>query len=233
MNRGELRSELAFLTNFSESTAAQDFVQARLNKAIQQSYRRVIESAKINGSHQFFHLRSQSFTWPVSTQTLAVPDSLVNKTIVDLYDITDGEPGFPLSFGRDSQDVGSVFWADYKTWQWATVGGPGAAMTLRAVYEATAEELVSDSDTPQLVPPQFHDLIVWKAARLLRKAADEAAPAPWEDEEYELVLDFYKHVSRGRPASHVRQVLPAGGTSRGAADPAEIGTVTPGTGLNP
>lgn len=233
MNRGEIRSELAFLVNFSESTAAQDFVQARLNKAIQQAYRRIIEAAKINGSYQFFHLRSQSFTWAASTQTLAVPDYLINKVIIDLYDITDGEPGFPIAFGRDSQDVGLVFWADYKTWQWATVDGPGSAMTLRAVYEAVAEELVSDGDVPQLIPSQFHDLVVWEAAILLRKAGDEAAPPDWKEDRDNLLLDFYKHVSRGRPTSHVRQVLPAGGASRGAADPAEIGSVTPGAGLNP
>jgi hypothetical protein len=231
MNRGELRAEVAFAVNFTEATASQDFVQARLNKAIQAGYRKLIERAKLNGSRVFFQMNNE-FTWPADAQTLAVPASLVQKTIVDIYDITDGEPGLPIVVGRDAQSGGSIFWLDHKTWQWSTVGGPSSAVNFRALYEAVAENLVADSDVPELVPPQFHDLIVWEAAVLLRQIADEGSPAEWRHERDELRADFYKHCSRGRPASHVQRIFPSA-SHGGVTDPVEIDSVTPGTGLNP
>jgi hypothetical protein len=204
----ELRSEVAFLVNFTESIADQDFVTTRLNKAIAQIYSREVELGKVNGSRKYFQMRNDSYTWLADQQTFTIPESLQGKTFIDINDITSGEPGSSLN--------GSYFWADRKTLQWSTVGGPGSDVSLRFVYEATAEVLLGDDAEPQLIPPQFHWLLVWGAAILLRKAADEAAPKDWKDELEALQVNYYKHVSRGRPTSvpnSIRSVSESGGTS--------------------
>jgi hypothetical protein len=233
MKRLELRDELAFLANFSANQASQDFVQTRLNKALDQAYNQEVERAKLNGSQKFFHMSTDSITWPVSTTTLAVPDVLVGKSIIDVLDITDGENGIPLVFGMNGQAAGTIFWKDHKTWQWSALGGPSSARTMRAIYEAVAEKLLNDDATPELVPAQFHMLIVWTAAILLRKAGDEMAPMSWTQERDEMRLDYYKHVARGRPTSHVARVIATGPNIGGTADNAQIDSVSLGAGLYP
>lgn len=206
MNRNDLRSELAFLLNFTEDTADQDFTSNRLNKALDRAYNLEVERAKLQGSYKYFH-QTASATWAASSQTYALVDPFKDKAIIDIYDVTSGEPGFPLVVAAHMNQGGNAFWKDRNTLQWTGVGGPSDARTLRVFYEATAETLMSDESIPELVPPQFHYLLVWTASILLREAGDEEIPRSWMHEREELRMDFYKHISRGRPTSHVPTIV--------------------------
>ena len=202
MNQKQLRSEVAFLLNFTEGTADQDFAKARLNKLIDRAYNLEVERAKTAAGKAYFKGFTSDFTWTASSQTLAVPTALSSVTIIDVYDITNGEPGVPLifSFGEGNAG-GDLFWKDKDTWQWTASGGPGSALTLRGYYEQVAEMLQNDDDEPLLVPAQFHYLLVYTAAILGRGAGDDIAPAEWKEERREMRLDYIKHVSKGRPLS--------------------------------
>lgn len=203
MNRKQLRSELAFLLNFTEGDADQDFAKARLNKLLDRAYNLEVERAKLSAGKDYFKGVSANFTWTVSTQTLALPSALEGVSIIDVVDITAGEPGTALEFAFGyGTSGGDVFWKDKDTLQWTAVGGPGSARTLRAVYEQRAADLQDDETEPDLVPSQFHWLIVWTAAILGRSTADDMAPGDWRLEQREMRLDFYKHVSKGRPLSN-------------------------------
>lgn len=204
MNRKQLRTELAFLLNFTEGAADQDFAKARLNKFIDRAYNLEVERAKLTGGKAYFQGFTSDITWTASAQTLALPTALVDVSIIDIYDITAGEPGFPLVFGVD------LFWKDRETWQHTTVGGPPSALTLRGYYEQKATDLQDDDTSPELVPEQFHWVIVWSAAVLARAIADDMAPSDWRRELHEMRLDFYKHVSKGRPLSATPRIQPRG-----------------------
>lgn len=69
----------------------------------------------------------------------------------------------------------------------------------------------SDSDTPELIPAEYHELIVWSAACDLKSIGDEAAPAEWMQTRNEFRIDLWKYVSRGRPLDDVPQVYPEQG----------------------
>lgn len=208
MNRKQLRGELAFLLNFTEGDADQDFAKARLNKLLDRAQNLEVERAKLHGGKAYFQGATANFTWAASAQTLAVPSSLQGPSIIDVYNITSGEPGLPLVFGDDAYSGGDVFWKDKDTWQWSTVGGPGSALTLRGYYEQVASDLQDDEDEPDLIPSQFHYLLVWTAACLGRAGADDRIPQDWKDERKEMRLDFYKHVSKARPKSRVTVMTP-------------------------
>lgn len=231
MNRKQLREELAFLLNFTEGTADQDFVTNRLNKGLDRAYNQIVERAKLHGGSAYFRGVTANFTWAASAQTLAVPVTVSQFTIEDVYNITAGEPGFPLVFGNDAAG-GDLFWKDNVTWQWGGTGGPGSAMTLRAVVQQTAENLTELAE-PQLIPAQFHWLIVWQAAVLMRLAADEKAPADWKEQFRELTLDYQKYVSRGRPLSLVPSIVGGSGAGSGPTTFNVAGFGNSGDGLSP
>jgi hypothetical protein len=206
MNRKQLREEVAFLLNFREGEADQDFAKTRLNKLIDRAYNLEVERAKTAGIKAYFQAATPDFTWTAGSQTLEFPQStisaiLASTTIIEVFDITSGEPGVPLVFADQPNQGGDIFWKDKDTWQWTGNGGPGTTLTLRAFYEMRAEELEDDDAEPALIPAQFHWLIVWTAAVLGRSTADDRAPDDWRHEQHEMRLDFYKHVSKGRPLS--------------------------------
>jgi hypothetical protein len=231
MNRKQLREELSFLLNVTEKGTAQDFVTKRLDKSLDRAYNQVVERAKLHGNSEYFRGVSAEFTWTAGAQTLTVPTTVTPYALEDIYDVTNGEPGYPLQFGHDAAG-GQLFWRDNETFQWGTRGGPGAAMTLRAVYQKIAENLTEDAE-PELVPPQFHWLIVWQAAVLLRLAGDEKAPAAWNQQLANLELDFYKHMSRGRPLSMTNTIRGGDGAGSGPTTYNVADTSTPGDGLGP
>lgn len=206
MNRKQLRSELAFLLNFKETESDNDFIKTRLNKLIDRAYNMEVERAKQHGGKTYFQGFTADFSWTSGSQTLAVPTSLASVTIIDVYNITDGEPGVPLIFAEGSNRGGDIFWKDKDTWQWTSDGGPGSTLTLRGYYEQITTDLQDDEASPTLIPSQFHWLIVWSAAVLGRKIADERAPDDWKSELQEARLDYYKYVSKGRPLSMVPRV---------------------------
>lgn len=208
MNRLEMQQEVSFRLNFTEGSADQDFTTTRLQKLIQQSYNKLVERAKLVGTRRQFLDASADITWAASAQQLELPEALLNKTIVDIYDVTNGEPGYPLVVANDGLSAGDMFWYDRETLQWSTVDGPSSARTLRLYYVATAEELSLDNSTPRLIPPQFHELIVWDAAILGRQIADEGAPESWLYERNEMWLDFAKFVALGKPLSDTPRIRP-------------------------
>lgn len=210
MKRSEIRGEVAFLVNFTEGVADQDTTTARLNKMIQQAYNQEVERAKL-ASHRRFWQMNQDVTWLADSATYSLPTSLRGKTLIDILDTTEGEPGISLLFGESSNSVGDVSWKDKDTLQWSSTSGPSSDRTIRFTYEAAAETLLDDESTPALVPPQFHYLIAWTAAILFRMIADEQVPRDWRVEQNEMRLDFYKHVGRGRPLSSTPTVGGKGG----------------------
>lgn len=201
MNRKQLRSELAFLLNITEGTADQDFATLRLNKLLDRAYNMEVERAKTAAVKAYFQGFTDDIEWATGEQTLAVPDAIRGVSIIKVYDITNGEPGVPIIFGRNASSGGDIFWKDNETWQWTATTGPTQDLTLRAYYEQIATDLQDDETEPSLVPSQFHWLIVWSAAVLGRSTADDMAPSDWRYELKEMRLDFIKHVSKGRPQS--------------------------------
>jgi hypothetical protein len=227
MNRGTLRQELSFLLNAEENAADQAFNTSRLNKAIDQAYEREWERAKLHANGEFSKMYQDGLTWPASQLRLVLPESLASKTIIDIYDITSGEPGAVLI------SKSNYTWADRGTLQWVGTTGPGSAKSLRVYYEAVAEPLINDDAVPVLIPPQFHQLLVWSAGCQLRAGADERMPPDWVTERDDLRLDCYKHLSRGKPLSAPPVmggqggVGDASGTSEWDADaPAGLNTFT-------
>lgn len=211
MNRGQLRQELSFLLNAEENAADQAFNTSRLNKALDQAYEREWERAKLHANLEHAKMYT-SYDWPAAQFRLALPDALAHKTIIDIYDITNGEPGSLLTVRAD------YIWADRGTLQWCSTSGPSSALVIRLFYEAVAEPLLNDEAVPVLVPPQFHQLLVWSAGCMLRTGADETAPASWLVERDDLRIDCYKHLSRGKPLSAPPTMGGSMGTSGSGQD---------------
>ena len=196
MDFAELQTEVKDMLNFTDA-ADQDFTAAQVKNAINLAYRREVARAKQHGSRDWFKAYTE-LTWAASTVTLALPSNLFGRTLIRFEDVTDSDPGVELLFSDDGSS-GEIFFKDADTLQWGSAG-PTSERTLRVTFYTTAELLVSDSDTPRLVPAELHELLVWSASCYLREKADEAAPQGWYGELGECRLDYWKYVSRGRPA---------------------------------
>lgn len=196
MDFGTLRNRLAFVLNFNDGQTDQDFSSDRLKQALNHAYMREVEKAKQEGSRRFF-LAQQEISWAAGAVTLVLPVGVKRKQLIRVMDVTNDAIGGQLMFS-ESGLTGDVFWKDRETLQWGTQG-PGAAKTLRVFYYAVPVDLVNDADEPELVPDQFHELLVWSAACWLRTIADEGAPNSWRAQLEELRYDFWKYISRGRP----------------------------------
>jgi len=171
--------------------ADQDFTETQVKKAINSRYALECLHGQQQGRRTWFH-RVQSFTWAASSTTLVLPPSVSQAGIMTFEDITDRDPGYPLP--------SLVFWLDSRTLQWGDTS-PGSARTIRATYFARPVDMVSGSDEPELIPPEYHMLLVWSAAIYLRQKADEGAPPAWLEQLNEERLNYWKAISRPRPSS--------------------------------
>lgn len=197
MNRGQLREELSFLLNFNEGQADQDFSTTRLNKAIQWAYEDEVRQAKLEGQTRWFR-KVKTFIWAADDIRMELPQGLHKKMLQQLWDITSNDPGTPIIVRENGYSGGDIFWYDNKQLQWGE-NGPNSDVTIQADYLAECEQLTDDGDEPDLIPNEYHKLIVWSAAVFLRTVADEAPPASWQRELQMLRLGFWKVLSRGRP----------------------------------
>lgn len=206
MRRDELRADLAFMLSTNEGSANQDFSTPRLNKALDRAIQREVERAKLHANRDWF-LATAPLTWAASQPTLELPAGLVGKTVVAFVDITDGEPGGRLGPGVDFayRDNNTLVWLPNTT-------GPTTARTLRVFYEAVHVPMQADSDVPTIIPEQFHQLIVYSAACMLRSSLDDESPREWREERDELRLDYYKHTARPRPSAGAITILPSSGS---------------------
>ena len=199
MDFGELQTEVQDWINFTTGISNQDFTTAQLQKAINQAYKREVRKGRLEGGSTWF-MKNVSATWAASAVTFAVPSVLNQTNGLWIEDITDSDPGYDLGVSMNSSGGGEIFWFDNRTLQWGTEG-PGSARTLRFHYLARAVDMVNDAEIPDLIPEDFHELIVLSAGVYLRFKADELAPAEWKEALNDIRIDYWKEISLGRPRS--------------------------------
>lgn len=198
MDRAALRTDLRFRLNVTEGEADQDFSEARLNAALQYAYNQEVEKGKQHGFAAWFK-KTATFTWPAGQLQVTLPDSVVRSNVIAFYDITSSEPGTLFVVQQERERGGSAWWYEHDKLNWAGNTAPTTAKTLRVFYLANAETLANDAQSPQLIPPQFHQLVVIAAAVHLREVADESAPLSWLKTLEDWRFDFWKSISKGRP----------------------------------
>lgn len=206
MDLGELKVELQTMLSLTPGRRQQDFTPTILQSALNKSYTREVNLAKNEGLNKYF-LATQDITWSSGEVTLAVPKFMQRTGIISILDVTGGGVGSAIQFS-DNGFPGGIFWADRKTLQYST-SGPGSDLSLRIRYFVIPEVLQDDGDIPDILPDDYHDLIVWTAAIRLRRIADGKAPVEWGYERDELRMDYHKYISRGRPNSDVPWISPS------------------------
>lgn len=205
MNFLELQTEVKDLLNFNSGQTDQDFTTTQVKNAINRAYDREIVRARQHAMKAYFQ-KTDTLSWPASQLTMPLPANLKYKDLIRITDTTNADPGYELVFD-DTAQTADVFWKDSNTLQWGSAG-PSQAKTLRFEYIASAVKMVADIDEPLLLPPEFHELLVWSAAIDLRRRADEASPGEWQAAYKELQTDLWKHVMRGRPHQNVATITP-------------------------
>lgn len=201
-NAAWLLDKLSRKLNFNTTQTDQDFAgpssdaNKHLYDYLNEAYIREVNAAKVEVGMQPFILR-ESLTWAASTQTLTLPDALIDKQIYRLDDETDQVPGVQLWVGHDGGQSTNIAWRDRNTLLWGTTG-PGSARTIMALYVAEPGELHNPTDVPFLIPPQHRHLLIWSAAVIARSEADETAPATWLGQLDEARAQYHTLLSRGR-----------------------------------
>jgi len=202
----DIYNDLGMVLNFNSGQTDQDYTAAQLKRAINMAYTREVNIGKQEGSRRHF-IKRNTFSWPASQAELTLPSELRGAELLRINDITNTTPGEQLSFSAYGVGGGDVYFIDNNTLRWGT-NGPAAAKTLQAMYLAQPQELVEDSQEPELVPPAYHELLMWSAACWLRDVADEECPRAWTEQRDELRLGYHKYISRGRPMDDPDWVSP-------------------------
>ncbi len=197
MNFGELQDQVKFLLNFNDGATDQDFSLTRIKQAINMAYKREVNRAQQHGNRDFF-TAYEDHTWSSGESTFTLPASIKKRSgkIVRFEDVSSTGLGTLLDIGTRASD-GLVVWRDRETLYWGD-SGPSEDKTIRIIFLSDAQDLATDADEPSLIPPAFHELIVWSAAVFLREVADEEAPPSWKRRLEDLQDDFWKALSRGR-----------------------------------
>lgn len=213
MNLAELRDEVAFRLNFNDGQVDQGFSTKRLNKIINQAYRREVNRAQQEGKKEWFK-RTVDVTWPKGLLEFELPPNASQRGIYKVFELVDGKINREVFIKEDPEYSGyanyslgstvngfydAIFWKDLKTLSFGTQEGPKKDIDLRILYMATAETLEKDGDEPLLIPEQYQEVIVLAAATIARNIADEATPAAWLAELEDLRFDYEKFISQGRP----------------------------------
>lgn len=202
MRLEKLRDDLAFLLGFKSDQVSQDFKGTstypykRIDSLINQARRLEYNEVSQECGDAVFAAR-MTFSWASTDATLALPDGLSSEQIIGLYDVTDAEPGWPITVGtRDSGH--DVVWDSANTLRWGQTG-PGETKTILAHYIARPRDLEHPTDECTLLPAHFHDVYVWSAGIIARTTADESAPPAWVEQRKELRTQIVLSLSKSRP----------------------------------
>lgn len=181
-----------------------------IDALIQEAYDSELEEAMQNCTAEIF-MEAAELTWPSGQQTFILPDYLEGADILRIDDITNYSPGTPIWVSsRTEHYEPQVFPQDRRTIRWGP-NGPGQATTMRITYLPEANQLKDPSDEPRYIPSRYRWLLVWTAAIIGRKIADEGVPGQWLGEQQEWRQKFHIAMSKGRPRGTNRsRAMPVG-----------------------
>lgn len=209
MDLGELRTEVSYLIGFKSGSPDQDFtgpsaytnqrIDSAINEAVRKEYRLAVSECS---SDPFS--RRLTFTWAASDQTRKLPSGITRDQIIALADTTSDVRGVELWVGGRFSSA-DIIWNDYQTLEWGR-SGPGSDRTITVDYIARPVKMSVETHRPDIFPEAHHDLLVWSAAVLLRKKADEAAPQAWLSEIKEQRAVMHKFLERENPIINNREI---------------------------
>jgi len=185
MNLQEIDDMVSFILNANDTQTTTEYNQTRRYQAINAAYAREWNEIQQHVARAS-KVRHMDFTWPSGQGTLPLPSELVGKTIFAFYNVTNQSVQPPRLIVR-MRDAVTLEWGD---------AGPGADVSMRAEYIAAPSLLQQPSDSPDLILPQYHELIAWSAAIWLAEILDrEAAPGLWRERREALLLQAIKGMS--------------------------------------
>ena len=196
MNFIELQDKLDFWLNADSTASDQMFTVANKKTALNFVQKTIFNKLQNEVTRENFKTYTD-ITWPASQVTLVVPNGIEPSNIIHVRDITASTLG-PVMHIDQLPELSTPHWADRRTMQWGTAG-PSSAKTLRVTHYAIPSDMVSDGDTPALLPLQHHELIPLSAVIHLYEVAQIQAPAQWYAAQYAMTQDAIKSMSKGKP----------------------------------
>jgi hypothetical protein len=201
----EILARVKHLVNFNEGVTDQDFTgpstdtNKHFRDAINEAYVDEVNDASQHGAPETWLNAVMSVTWPASQVTLTLPDTLANRQLLYIEDITSSDPGQAVWIGGRREST-EMFWLEKNKLQWGS-SGPSSATTLRFSYVRTPEKMKDDIDEPSLIQYEHRALLVWSAAIILREVGDDDVPQRWIQRRESYREKFWKSLSLGQPTS--------------------------------
>lgn len=198
MTRTEMVDLLKLFLNVNNSQLDDSISETQWAAFIQRAYSTVWQRIRGQVSRATL-LVSQDIQWPAGQPTFTLPVNLQNAVIYDIWTL-DGS-GNPLcQFNgffetRNVLRVGSVSWAL-------------SGYNLRYYYIPEAETLGAN-DVPALIPPQYHETIVWEALRVVKMLFDKEIPGNWQEKQEEIEFTLVKEQST-RPVNQRANIMAMG-----------------------
>ena len=201
MNLGEMRAAVARKLSFRSTSPDQDFKGATttwstIDDAINEALKDEHEEALTEAGYQRLQM-SYSASWPANQLLFQIPGPIELSDLIAVFDVTDDTRGSPLWMG-DRLSEGSIAWRDFRTMEWGD-SGPNSTRTLLITYVANPAELKEETQSPMFIRANYHHLIPWAAAIILRLEADEQAPSQWLKRRDEIRMRFHKTMSQNQP----------------------------------
>jgi len=184
MNRGQIREKAKFYMNFNASQVNDDISDANWNTLVNDAYRQVWTRVRSQISRAGL-LTSVDVPWPAGQQTYTLPAYLQDAAIYDLWQLDgNSNPVAPVGCFFETRNVLRL--------PLYPLGNQG--FTMRIYFIPEVDQLANDSDSPTLIPPVHHDVIVWECLKIAKIIADKEIPESWterlEDIEFSLVKEL-------------------------------------------
>lgn len=196
MTLGQMRALCKLYLNVNASQLNDDITDAQWNAFIQQAYNDVWMRVRTQVSRATL-LSSTDLTWPAGQQTMTLPTNLQNALIYDIWRI-DGN-GNPLCQFQ-------AFFETRNVLRNPTIFFNAAGWQIRLYFVPEIEQLTNDEAIPNLIPPQYHSVLVWETLLVVKALYDKEIPASWEKKRDEVDFSLIKEQST-RPVAQRSNIM--------------------------
>lgn len=195
---GDITDEVKLMLKVNRSQLNDDIAPSDYRLFAQQSYESLWTDIRTEVSEANL-LAKDDILWNSANRTMPLPVPLQDKLIWDIWQLgADGiTPLCPANIRFETRNVLRMNVGPVIT----------ANLGLRIYYVPDAEQFIDDKQTPLLIPPAHHRVIVWQTLVDIKMLWDKEVPDSWNDRLDKLKGGLLQEL-RTRPVAHRANIKP-------------------------
>lgn len=196
---GDITDQVKLMLHVNRSQLNDDIAPSDYRLLAQQAYESLWSDIRMEVAEDNL-LTKFDIQWDPLSQTMELPVPLQDKLIWDIWQLgpPDNMPICPANIRFETRNVLRMNYL-----------GPvvTSSLGLRIYYVPDAEAFTDDKQTPLLIPPAHHRVIVWRTLCDIKMLWDKQVPDAWQDRLDKLQGTLLQEL-RTRPVAHRANIKP-------------------------